>query len=84
MIPTNLSFEGPPVTPTDTHWHRIDLPIPPLLASNPIHQPLRTIRSISDQLRSTLKQWQRPLFGPVLKLQPATNYATSAETNTPS
>jgi len=30
------------------------------------------MQSISDQLRSTLKQWQKPLFGPIHKYQPAT------------
>ncbi len=71
-IPTNLSFEGPPITPTDTHWHWINLPISSITDDNQIPPPPRAMQSISEQLQLTLKPWQKPLIGPVQKLQPAT------------
>jgi len=71
-VPTNLPFEGPPVTPIAPHWRKLELPISPLPAGNRLEPTHRPMRSIPDQLRSTLKQWQRPLVGPINKLQPAT------------
>jgi len=56
-IPTNLSFEGPPLTLTDTHRRRIDLPIPLITGVNQIPLPPRAMQSILEQLQSTLKSW---------------------------
>ena len=60
------------MTPTDKYKRRIDLPIPTIQKADQIQRPLCAMRSISDQLRRTLKPWQKPLFGPIYKHQPTT------------
>jgi len=72
MIPTDLPFDGPPVTPTDMHGCRIDLPISPLPPDPKTTVPYSAMHSIPEQLRATLMRWQTPLIGPIRKFQSAT------------
>jgi len=71
-IPTNLLFGGLPVAPIDKYHQQINLPIPPLPCVLQTSPPMAAIKSLPEQLRSTLQPWQKLLFGPICKLQPAT------------
>jgi len=68
-IPTNQLFSGSPVTPSDKHNRRIDYPIVHPDTPTPPHPPMPHFRSLTQQFRSALQPWQRPLFGPIKKLQ---------------
>jgi len=72
-IPTNLPFEGPSITPSNTYHQHLDLPIPP--QPSEMHPTLSTavVKSLVEQLHSNLELWQRPLFGPIWKLQPTSH-----------
>jgi len=65
MIPTNLTFDGPPVTPHDIHHRHVNLPIISLPAPTDLHNIMKPHKSLIEQLHSTLPIWQRPLFGPI-------------------
>jgi len=68
-ILTNQPFLGSPVTPLDKYHRRVDLPIViPILPAQMI-PPVRQVNSFTQQFRSSLQPWQRPLFGPIQKLQ---------------
>jgi len=55
MIPTNLPFKGPPITPNDQHQRRIDLPIPPLPCVHRTSLPPMAMRSFPEQLCLSLQ-----------------------------
>jgi len=57
-IPTNLPFDGPPITPHDAHKRRMNLPITPLPASPNKPITLAPHHSLTDQLRLTIPPWQ--------------------------
>jgi len=68
-VPTNQQFTGPPVTPYDEHNRVVPLPIPALphragTQTNAYH------RTLMEQFRTTLENWQLPLFGPLQRHQP--------------
>jgi len=68
-VPTNQTFNGPPVTPYDVHNQLVRLPIPALPTGDA--QPTNTYhRTLMEQFRTTLENWQLPLFGPIHRLQP--------------
>jgi len=66
-VPTQLQFQGPPVTPLDPTTGYVRLPILPLPAlplPNPTPLSFATIQS---QFRATLEPWQHALFGSIHK-----------------
>jgi len=68
-VPTTQLFTGPPVTPHDTHNRIVPLPIPAL--PKPHETTCQTYhRTLTEQFRTTLEQWQLPLFGSIHHLQP--------------
>jgi len=69
-IPTNQSFNGSPVTPSDQHNRRIQFPIMHPDQPTPPDTPMQFFQSLTQQFRSTLPTWQKPLFGPITRLQP--------------
>jgi len=82
-ILTNQLFEGPPVTPFDTHQRIIRLPIA-ALPSGPDPTPtIRCQKSLVAQFRSTLESWQRPLYGPIQRLQPTACLRDSNQAHLP-
>jgi len=64
-ILTNQPFLGHPVTPSDKYQRRIDFPIATLETPTPIEPPTQHFGSLTQQFRSHLLQWQRPMFGPI-------------------
>jgi len=68
-IPTNQSFLGDPVTPSDKQHKRIDFPIATLEKPTLLEPPTQYFRSLTQQFRSHLLQWQWPMFGPICRLQ---------------
>jgi len=69
MIPTNLSFARPPITPIDKYQCWVNLPIP-LLPTTKRHSIKMAHKLLTDQLRSLLPQWQQLMFGPIRRIQP--------------
>jgi len=67
MVPMNLRFEGPPVTPSDTTIGTVQMPIPPVTPLKPNPLPI-SHTSIQQQFRQSLVEpWQKPLFGSIRK-----------------
>jgi len=82
MIPTNLNFAGPPITPMDKYHHWVHLPIP-LLPIIEHHNTKLAHKSLTNQLRSSLPLWQKPLFGPIRRLHPTNHILHLGWTSTP-
>jgi len=80
-IPTNQQFNGDPVTPTDTHQRRVNLPIPSYVHPKQQEDTPQSYRSLIHQFRQTLQHWQSPLFGPLQKLRPTNTIANLCATH---
>jgi len=66
-VPTNLRFEGPPVTPSDTTIGHVRMPIPTIIPPKIDLLPILST-SIQQQFWQTLVEpWQKPLFGSIRK-----------------
>jgi len=78
---SNQPYEGPPVTPYDTHQRIVPLPVP-MIAPAPL-PPIRNMhyRTLTEQFRATLEPWQKPMFGPIRKLQPTNRLLTITHEN---
>ncbi len=69
-VPTNQDFIGPPITPSDKFQQTVALPVPGLVYT-PLFTPLHSDHySLIEQFRTTLEPWQKPMFGPIRRLQP--------------
>jgi len=68
-VPTNQEFLGSPVTPFDQYQRYIQLPVIPLPNAPSTQLEYLSHKSLTAQFRTTLAPWQRPLFGPIRKLQ---------------
>ncbi len=69
-IPTNQLYEGPPVTPYDTHQRIVKTPVISIQPERQLPTPPQYQRTLTTQFRESLTSWQRPLFGPIRRLQP--------------
>jgi len=64
MVPTELRFEGPPVTPIDTMLRQICLPFPTIaMAPNTITEVLTPYKTLQQQFHSLIPPWKHVLFG---------------------
>jgi len=66
-IPTQLPFQGPPVTPRDPATGFVHLPIMPVQAAPTSVQEATMFSTFQQQFRATLLEWQLLLFGSLRK-----------------
>jgi len=69
-VPTNQEFNGTPVTPSDKAQRTISRPIPGIEYRPPTTLRHDNHRTLVEQFRTMLAGWQKPLFGPIRRLQP--------------
>jgi len=80
-IPMNQLFDGSPVIPSDQYSRRIQFPIITPDQPLPPSTPIKSFKSLTQQFCSTMPLWQKPLFGPIYRLQPTNRlYQLSATT----
>jgi len=68
-VPTNQEFSGTPVTPSDQHQRIISWPVPGVEYWPPPTTHYDQHCTIVEQFRTTLDGWQKPLFGPIRRIQ---------------
>jgi len=67
MVPTNVPFVGPPVTPVDPTTGLINLPLCPLEDATTATIVWGPDKTLQQQFRESLTTWQQPLFGSLRK-----------------
>ncbi len=66
-IPTTMAFTGPPVTPLDTIYGRVQLPIPAVVCDPPMQYYASFYATLQQQFQSKLLLWQKLLYGSLCK-----------------
>jgi len=68
MVPMELPFTGPPVTPTDPMLGQICLPFPTIAAApEPVKKAAMHYKTLQQQFCSSLPPWKCVLFGSLWK-----------------
>jgi len=68
-VPMNQPFNGPPVMPYDINNRMVTLPIPALPSNTTTTPNYPHHQTLTKQFCTTLAEWQKPLFGPIHRLQ---------------
>jgi len=72
-----MAFIGPPVTPLDTRYGRVHLPIPAIPCTPPTQQLALFYATLQQQFQSEIQTWQKLLYGSLCKaFSTTTLYAT--------
>jgi len=82
-IPSQTPFTGPPITPIDPTTGYVRLPDIKLTSTTPAQAKPVAYRTLQQQFRTTLKTWQKPLFGTLRKLGPTYTLHNALHTQQP-